>query len=378
MLRNLLKGTRNEKGTALAYAIGFVLICSMLMAGGSSLILSSLKGGSIHLSRSQVENVARAGFRDTYMWFRRQESQPVGVFDPDGGDSEDPDIGLVNSFPISSAEGLWGRYEVSRSAVNDITAKRGRDGKGLVWQVKSVGYVYRLIDPDKEFGESPNKIIARTTMTGEIQRTTITLPASAILSYNGNQIGIGKKAEVKGGAEGTGVAGVTYKANTGNPNIKGPVEGDPPTGKHKNLDLEVETVFGVSKAELKTMAEYVVGSVSELPTPMPEMALMYIDGNASFTQENPLSGGGLLFVDGNMSIPANTGGDFFGLIYVTGQFSGSSNLDIVGALVVRGAMVITGGPSKTIVEYNAEVLENVRLTLSQYRESKTVHVEARD
>jgi hypothetical protein len=366
-----------SKGTALAYALGLVLICSMLMAGGASLIVGSLKGGSVHLARSQVENVARAGFRDAIMWFRRSEVQPVDAFDPGYDDSEDPTIGLVSSFPISVAEGVWGRYEVERTGVRDLSAQRGRDGNGAVWEIHTTGYIYEAKDPNKPFSSPPNKIIARTTMVGEINRITILLPPSAIISYRAMQITLGNNVIVNGGDEGSGIAAVTHDDGTGKTNIHGEVYGDPPIAVIDNMDIEVQTVFGVTEDELRGMCDYVVDDVDELPNPLPDMAFVYINGNASFSQKIPMTGGGLLFVNGNVSMPAGTGSEFRGLVYVKDEFSGAARMEITGCLVVRGSIAITGGGGNSIITYDPEVLDALNKSISQYRESISVHVPTR-
>jgi hypothetical protein len=363
-----------NRGTALAYALGLVLICSMLMAGGAGLIVGSLKGGSIHLARSQVENVAKAGFRDAVMWFRRSETQPVEIFDPTYHDSEDPSIGLVSSFPINVTQGVWGRYEVERSVVRDLSMERGRENKGVVWEIQTTGYVYEAKDPTKGFSSPPNKIIARTTMVGEITRIAIMLPPSAIISYRAMQITLGNNVIVNGGEEGSGFAAVTHESGTGKTNIHGEIYGDPPIVVIDNMDIEVPTVFGVTQEELRNMCDYVVGSVDELPYPLPDMAFVYIDGNASFSKSIPITGGGLLFVNGNVSIPAGTGSEFTGLVYVMDEFSAAAQLEITGSLVVRGSIAITGGPGQSIITYDPEVLEALNKSISQYRESKSVHI----
>ena len=368
---------RKNRGTALAYALGLVLICSMLMAGGAGLIVGSLKGGSVHLARSQVENVTKAGFRDAVMWFRRCEIQPVEVFDPTYDDSEDPEIGLVSSFPINVTQGVWGRYEISRKAVRDLSFQKGRDTKGTVWEVPATGYVYEAKDPTKPFDSPPNKIIARTSMVGEITRITITLPPSAIISYRGMQITIGNNVIVNGGEEGSGIAGVTHESGTGKTNIHGEVSGDPPIVQIDNMDIEVQTVFGVTQEELRNMCDYVVDNVDELPYPLPEMAFVYINGNASFSKSIPITGGGLLFVNGNVSVPAGTGSKFTGLVYVMDEFSAAAQLEITGSLVVRGSISITGGPGQSIITYDSEVLDALNKSISQYRESKSVHIPTR-
>lgn len=374
MWSDVFLALRKGRGTALTYAIGLVLICSMLMAGGAGLILGSVKGGSVHLARSQAENVARGGFRDAMMWFRKNETQPVISFEPGGGASEEPEIGLVKSSPVSAHKGIWGRYEVAHAAVRDITSERGREGKGLIWEVQSVGYVYKKVDSEKRFDELPNKVIARITMIGEITRMGLTVPRSAIASYRAKQITVGGKTRVEGGEAGSGEAGLTYQANTGKTNVHGDVDGDPPQSKVNNLDIEPTAVFGVSLEELKGMADYVGEDVVDIPSPMPDMSFTYIDGNANFSEDYPLSGGGLLVVDGNMTIPANTASEFLGVIYVTGEFSASAPLVVSGALVVRGSVSLTGGSGEFRIEYNAEVIEAVKQAITQYRESKTVHI----
>ncbi|MFQ5905941.1 MAG: hypothetical protein ACE5JA_05155 [bacterium] len=182
------------------------------------------------------------------------------------------------------------------------------------------------------------------------------------------------RQEFSGGKEGSGAAGLTYKKKTGKPNIHGQVEGDPPKAKLNKLDLEIPAVFGVSKQELKTMADYLVDHVDDLPSPMPDMSFTYIDGNATFNSNRPLIGGGLLVVDGNMTIAANSFSDFAGVIYVTGNYTGNAPMILSGTVVVRGHVYMSGGVDVSEVVYNASVIETVMQNIGQYRECKTVHV----
>ena len=59
------------------------------------------------------------------------------------------------------------------------------------------------------------------------------------------------------------------------------------------------------------------------------------------------------------------------------EFSAAAQLEITGCLVVRGSIAITGGPGNSIITYDAEVLEALNKSISQYRESKSVHIPTR-
>jgi hypothetical protein len=377
MLREIRSVARGNDGVALVYSLCLLLVCSALMAGGANLVLSTTRGASLHQTRSQAESVARAGFRDAVLWFRNNSAQPVDTFNPGFDDSEAPEIGLVKCFPISISEGLWGRYEVLNCRVRDMTERRGKAGAGVTWEVPVVGYVYKAVDPSKGFTEWPNRVLARTSMVGEISRLGLSLPPAAIISYEGKHMVINKKAEVLGGEEGSGAAGLLCRGGTGNPNVKGEVYGDPPEVALEGLDIEMETVFGAGEQELKAVVDYVVSHVKELPSPLPRLSLVYVDGNATFTSSRPLVGSGLLVVDGNMTMAANSYSDYAGVIYVTGKYNGSAPGNITGTLVVRGHVNISGGPTVSEVQYSDEVVEAVAKCLSQYRETKSVHVSIR-
>ena len=377
MFRLTTRIMKTDDGVALVYALSLLLICSVLMAGGASLILSSQEGAIIHQSRSQAESVARAGFRDAVLWLRSNPAQPVTEFGPGYDDSEAPELGLVKSFPISVSDGLWGRYEVLNVRVRDITEAKGKAGTGVAWEVPVVGYVYRSVDPARAFCEWPNRVVARTSMVGEVSRLSLSLPPAAIISYEGKHMVINKKAQVSGGEEGSGAAGLLYKSGTGDPHVKGDVTGDPPEIGVDGLDIEMSTVFGADAPELKAVVDYVVTHVKDLPSPLPRLSLVYVDGNATFTSSRPLVGSGLLVVDGNMTMAANSYSDYAGVVYVTGKYNGSAPGTITGILVARGHVNISGGPAVSEVEYDKEVVDAIARCLGQYRETKSVHVLSR-
>ncbi|HPC77983.1 MAG TPA: hypothetical protein PK811_06575, partial [bacterium] len=82
------------------------------------------------------------------------------------------------------------------------------------------------------------------------------------------------------------------------------------------MSLNPQSIFGLNLNELSNLADISVSSVSELPEKLPSSALIYIDGNAQFTRDRPLNGGGILIVNGNLVIHAGSNSSFTGIIYV--------------------------------------------------------------
>jgi len=403
-----------NKGSALVVAIMLLFVITILVAVGSQLIETSFKEMKLQQSYIlQAENVARAGLVDAIAWFRRQSTQPVksgvppapgcwedGAFnpktstDPAHCDTIDESIGLVKEYQLSETGLLWARYEVKRQtnpavapydphAVHDITAERlhtgEQKGEGLVWYIESVGYVYRRKDSSKAFNVSPNEVIGKARVSTEIRRISLRLPAEcAYIVNNGGgysassrKVKIYKNGRIIGGSNiGCGrVSGYQpylYSGSTvtGNPPYQSGLEN--PT---------VSYVLGVSTSELKTMADYLVNSVSELPSQLPDMSLIYVNGNAVFTKTHPLRSSGILFVQGDLTIYEDSNSLYSGLIYVTGTATIYDPCLISGCLIAYNGLNLSRANSTDVAEidYDSSILSSVRQQICQYRENKAAY-----
>jgi hypothetical protein len=243
-----------------------------------------------------------------------------------------------------------------------------------VWEITSRGYLYVRDDPKVPFDQAPNRVLHRLTVTTEIQRLAIRPPArGALLVEEAGHVELGAGARIRGGSgaavvsrKGSGKSVVHPKAvvsaENGTPLTSAPTgRGLPP------YDLSELAVFGVRPGELKDLADVVVGDSGELPLELPQMAIVVVDGDARFDEEQPLVGGGILYVNGDLEIAPNSNSSFFGLLYVAGDLSVGAPAALWGATIVRGHASIQGTRDISEVGFNEDVLGVVRRNLGQYR-----------
>jgi len=405
----------NTSGSALVIVIVLVFAVMILVPLGANLIYESFRDSKRQLdSLVQSENVARAGLVDAVAWFKKQSSQPVktnypptihgwvdGAFDPRYStdpvhcDTTDESVGMVQEYQLSEAGNRWARYEVKRQtnpavspwdagAVHDITAQRlfsgENNGEGLAWYIESTGYVYRKLDPNVAYNVTPNQIVSKTKVSTEIRRLSLNLPAQCAVIVNngggsaeadrkikiqlngrvvgGNNIGIGRNS---------GYEPYIYTGSTVTGNPRWQVVSDTPS---------VSYVFGVSTSELKGLSDFLVTSVPQLPiNSLPDMAIIYVDGNAVFTSTCALRSSGILFVHGDLTIADNSNCLFSGLIYVTGTATIYDPALISGCLIAYTGLNLARSSSTDVAEidYDASILNSVRQQLCQYRENKSVY-----
>jgi hypothetical protein len=330
-------------------------------------------------SQGQATNAASSGLNEGLSWFIHQSQQPVVTFDPKadvGGvcthtpkhsplvfESEEPAIGIVRSYEIAGQGRVWGRYEVRRTAVTDVSKKRGKTADGAEWKIESNGIVYVRNDPSKGPGVGSNYVLAKRTMSVDIQRLALQLPANAAVSgIEGAKIQVAKPSKLQGGSGGIGAA---YPPSTGTPKGNGSITGNPASST-TNLPFTLEGIFGVTQTELLSMADIVVDDESDLPNPLPDMALIVVRGNATFNPTKKLSGSGILVVLGNLILNPNSDTYYSGLIWVQGDFHLSPPGIINGAVISNGNVHINGGSDVAEVNYDQAMLNQIRLQLGNY------------
>ncbi|MBI5837633.1 MAG: hypothetical protein HZB25_10335 [Candidatus Eisenbacteria bacterium] len=401
-----------ERGFVMLYVVYVVLAVGLFLAGAIAYM-----GNAIHRGRAELGyhghalNVARAGLADAVNWFKSQASQPVrssgssyayadAAFHPLHDNTpklnftDDESIGLVKEVPLSDDDRLWGRYEVRRqlvdngtdpaltdsNAVHDITSYlgKGNAGEGLAWHIQANAFVYLKNDPNRAFNQAPNRVLETVAMAEQIISLSIRRPAeSAIIVGTASGISIGTNARITGMPNGY---AVTYRAGTGTPSpatAPGGVTGAPSAYLSLPDSLwfdDVQRVFGVTQSEIRSLASITVSSVASLPATLPSMAIVYIDGAATFTPTRPLTGGGILFVNGNLTIQANSNSLFSGFIYCTGRVYQYAPSLISGMVVAHGGYTISGAGDVAQAEYSPSVLSAVRDHLCQYQEAKAPYV----
>jgi hypothetical protein len=357
----------SERGAALILVIFAATLVLLLLLTIHAMTATAGRGIVRQLqSQGQATNAAGSGLNEALSWFVHQKQQPVTVFDPKSG--EDPAIGIVRSYEIAGQGRVWGRYEVRRTAVTDVSKKRGKLVDGAQWKLESNGIVYVRNDPSKGPGAGPNFVLARRTMSVDIQRLAIQLPANAALSATqGAKILVTKPSKLQGGASGIGAA---YPPSTGSPGGNGTISGNPASST-TTLPFSIEGVFGVTQTELLSMADLVVDDEGDLPDPLPDMALIVVRGNATFNPTKKLTGSGILVILGNLILNPQSDTYYSGLIWVQGNFSMAPPGIINGAVISNGNGHVTGGSDVAEINYDAAMLNQIRLQLGNYLFSRS-------
>ncbi len=341
-----------ERGVALIIAIFFTVFALGLILSGTVAMDAAQKRTNVgFLLGGQARQFAEAGIIDALSWFRRQTTQPVVAFDPKRDttvtppilDTDDPAIGIVRSFEIS--RGVWGRYEVRRSIPNvsppepeveDISAQRGATTAGSVWKIVSRGYVFRLVDDTVKFDESPNQVLAVNVVETEIRRLSLVPPSFAALSVrDGSKCMIANRGRIQGSA----AAGIGYDDSTSEPSVLGEVTGSPDLAPVANYNDTTPAIFGVTRNQLRSVADDRVSSNGEFPNPVPTSHLVFVETDVVFDKDRPLRGTGIVFVDGNVTIKPGSNSFFNGFLLVTG------NLDVSAPALLRGTVVARNSAS---------------------------------
>lgn len=355
---------------------------------------------------AQANNVARAGLTDAISWFRRQATQPVrssadpvafpwpdAAFFPREStstatsDTIDETIGLVKEYPITDSNFLWARYEVLRQpdtstntvnshAVHDITALRCEGhsaGEGLAWYIESAGIVYRRKSAAVAYNVAPNQVVGRARVSTEIRRLALTLPTNAaVIVSSRTAVSLQNFSRVVGGTS----AGVAYYCGNSGPSTSG---GATYTGTPNRIDVDgngncgtfdIQSILGVTENELKLMADITVQSLSDLQIDYPSMAVVFINGNATFDSTRALRGGGILYVKGNLTLDTTSNTLFSGFIFVTGNLNMEGPSLVSGAVAVKGSVTLNGTGDVAEIDYDSSILDSVRQQVAQYRENK--------
>ena len=374
----------------------WVLVAMVLLGGiiASGMMLAQKTGQDIALElqyRGQAVNVAQAGLVDAHSWFRRQLTQPVMTFNPvldlvaspPVNDSDDAAIGIVREFEIGQTSQVWGRYEVRRAEVTDVSVLRNQAvgaPNGVVWRIRSHGFIYQRADPAVAYNVLPNRVIASVTMESEISRLKITLPGDAALLVTR---GLSTTVSAKGRVQGNTKVGIYYKASGGVPPAAGGEILGTPSGKVAIADaswlVTPKDVFGLDAGGLKSVADdkfiYPGAAVpmATWPSNVPTYHLVYVEGNLTFDAVKRLSGTGIIYVKGNVTIASSSNSFFTGMMYIEGNLTVGAPSLMKGTFLVTGAtstVSISGLGDYSEVEYDKNVKEDLLAAMGQYRFSR--------
>lgn len=402
-----------QKGIALIVVLlGMSLVLLMILTALAGTEMSGKLVGNQLMWSGQSLQAANAGLSDTLSWFRRQTGT-VAAFDPvldPGGvcpgvgvdhtpphnpvrnDTDDMAIGVVREYQVSAQGNVYARYESRKNptpatgaGVIDISLLRGQTAPARIWQIESEGIVYVKNDAAVAFSVAPNRVLSRRTLRADVRRVEVTPPAlAAVCTGPGAQVNIQGNGSVVGGA-GTGVA--YWDASPSAPAPRPPIVTGDLTGSPSQAitatSFALEDVFGVSKTELISLADYNAVTVAELPyndlNILPSMKLILIHTNPAtpnvvFDDAYPLSGSGVMVIFGNLFVNANSYSSWSGTVYVTGTVNIGAPANISGTLIALGDTVLVGsGGDRAEVTYDAAIADQVRQRVGQFRFSRAAY-----
>ena len=404
-----------ERGMALVWALFACLVIAGIVAAGSQSIVAVDKLGQVEFhADGHARAVAEAGLVDAFAWFRRQQTQPVVTFAPKldlaatpvVNETDDASIGLVRDFEIMPS--VWGRYEVRKPVAaetwtdsnanglydngeaftdtngngrhdaeretRDVSTARGLAGAGSVWRIESHGTVFRRPNAALPLGTAPNTRLSSITIAAEVRRMVIVAPAAAAVCVKTRGgITIGNRTRIAGGTKG-GIVGLT---GTGTPVITGTPEitGTPANGTVPSYDDTINTVFGVSLAELKGMADGSYATASAFPAPIGDYTLNVVTGPITFDAARQLRGTGVVVVIGNCTVTDGSNSFFNGVLFVQGNLTIRAPVYFRGTVIATGTCDIAGsGGDYSEIDYDAGIISQTLLMLGQYRYSTGAYI----
>ena len=385
-----------ERGVALVMAIMFtVIVVGITVTGALTLRAHQAKTRVSFVTHGQAVQFSKSGLIEALGWLRKQTSQPVTTFAPvlDMSvappimDTIDADIGIVREFEITNS--IWGRYEVwkqwdadpnatrlawrQQMQCEDISHLRGDLAPGSVWRLRSIGYVFRRVDPNVAFNEAPNQVLGQDMTEVETRRLALQPPGQAALcTRTGSTTQVMTRGKVVGGSLG---AGIFYRQGTGAITVSGTgasISGTPSQSASSTYDDSFEVVFGVSQSELAAMADYYVTSTADFPSPVPIDKVVLSTTGMTFTAAKPLKGTGVVAIIGNTTIGQGTYSAFSGLLYVQGNLTVREPCEIQGAVVVTGTVRVEGSSDWVTLTYDDSILAHLRQEVGTYRLSSAI------
>lgn len=383
-----------ERGVALILAILFTIIVVGIATTGALILRTHQDKTRLgFVANGQAVQFAKSGLIEALGWCRKQTSQPVTTFAPalDTAASPpiletiDPTIGLVREFQIT--ESIWGRYEIwkqwdadpnttrlawrQQMQCQDVSDMRGNLSPGSIWRIRCLGYVYRRVDPNVAYDTAPNRILGQDMAEVEARRLALLPPGQAALcSRTGSGVSVQTRGRIIATAPSSGVYCLTA---TGSPSVSGTGASITPAAAYgSTYDDSFEAVFGVSQTELTAMADYVVTSAADFPSPVPVDTLVLSTVGMTFTAAKPLKGTGVVAIIGNTTIGQGSYSAFSGMLYVQGNLTVREPSEIQGAVVVTGTVTVQGNADYATITYDDDILAHLRQELGTYRLSSAI------
>jgi hypothetical protein len=373
--------TDKQKGAILVWVMVTMMMLSSAVTVGMSILLDTT-----NILNSQMEyygqatSIAKAGLLDSLSWFRRQTSQPILTFNPQRdlvvlppvNDTDDATIGIVRELEVAQSRNLYGRYEVDKTIVADISSQRGLSA-GTVWYIQSKGIVYLKLDPNVAYNVSPNRVVASIKLATEIRRVSMVLPSEAALcTGDPSHVVIGNNCKILGDEK----FGVVYPSGLGTPNINPGATVTGTLGATSQINPyndSATSVFGMTEAELRSIADYNVSDIDSLPDPIPNYKIVFFEGNATFNSSHPLKGTGIFYITGTLTIAANSGTSYNGVIYCKGHYHQLAPSLISGSVITQDQVNIESTGDISEIDYDSGVLSQIRTYTGQYRLAKGIY-----
>ena len=216
-------------------------------------------------------------------------------------------------------------------------------------------------------------MLAHNILAVDIRRVSMVLPGqAAVCAGDPAQTTFGNNSKIIGGVKYASV----YPPPGVFPDIPQIQPGATVTGTPTAMSQldpyndDCEDVFGMTEEELRSIADYYVTDVDDIPVPIPAYKIVFYDGNATFNSDTPLKGTGIFYITGNMTIAAGSGTSYNGIIYCNGQYQQNGTSVINGSLIAKNKVNIQGSGDKAEVNYDAGILAQVRTFTRQYRFAK--------
>jgi hypothetical protein len=419
MGRSLPSTRQRQHGAALVMVLMMSTILLIIVTTGVIWALGTQKDTMDTFKvRGQAANVAQAGIQDGLNWFKRQglvrqtdittpgtckdaAFNPVFNTDATLSATDNATVGIVRDYQIKGD--LYGRYTLKKqncasaedlTAVRDITAAKGKSttnppptftvggvtklrGEGLVWALQSEGILYQrknFVKTGNVFNlgpsASPNRVLSKSLASVEIAQLSLNIDTAPLTVFATSFTHpFGARCRLVGGTAAS--AGVYYYGV--NPDVSG-VQISPSTLTRKLLKstaVTPDSVFSVSQAELRGMSDNIYTNINQIPDNL-KFSITFLEGDFTFTNARPLTGGGLLYVTGNLTLNDNANSLFSGVIFVNGRLTIGKDNSLSGAVLARN---VTCAPSagQAVFEYNSSLVTTVRQRLALYRENNLTY-----
>jgi hypothetical protein len=209
----------------------------------------------------------------------------------------------------------------------------------------------------------------------------INLPGEAAVNVgDGNSCHINTNGRIRGRRS----AGIYYPEGTGRPTTgsrrRRRVTGTPRLSQATVYDDSYESVFGLSFAEISSMADMIVTNEADFPDPVPDNGLVIVDIGTTLNIEasRPLNGSGLVIVRGNLTMSPGSNSLFSGLLYVEGNLTMRAPCEINGSVVVTGNMTMQGTGDYATINFDADALASLMSNFGAYRRVNSIYLPRRN